>query len=41
METKYFEVRALQFGDIVFMLSTTLTTIDCRSLRSLEGSSSE
>jgi polar amino acid transport system permease protein len=28
MGTKYFEVRALQLGDIVFMLTATLTTIE-------------
>ena len=37
METKYFEVRALQFGDIVFMLSTTLTTIELSLIAIIGG----
>jgi polar amino acid transport system permease protein len=37
METKYFEVRALQFGDIVFMLKTTLTTIELSLIAIIGG----
>ena len=37
METKYFEVRALQFGDIVFMLTTTLTTIELSLIAIIGG----
>ncbi len=37
MGTKYFEVRPLQVGDIVFMLSTTLTTIELSVIAILGG----
>jgi polar amino acid transport system permease protein len=37
MGTKYFEVRALQVGDIVFMLTTTLTTIELSVIAILGG----
>jgi polar amino acid transport system permease protein len=37
MGTKYFEVRPLQVGDIVFMLTTTLTTIELSVIAILGG----
>ncbi len=37
MGTKYFEVRALQVGDIVFMLKTTLTTIELSLIAIIGG----
>jgi polar amino acid transport system permease protein len=37
MGTKYFEVRPLQFSDIVFMLSTTLTTIELSLIAIIGG----